>query len=137
MFLVFLILILIIASITTIFIMYNKLLPPSKLVVDKTKTTPVSKTDVKLKWTLVSNTACRDQNGNYSSLMFNETPPYFNDTLSNCKAACVSSTNFCVGIDFFPVGLPGFGNCSLLSDTPYASTINKDREFCYSYAPEL
>jgi len=135
--------------------MYNKLLTPGKkLVVDKSSTPTsnvVSKSDVKLKWTLVSNTACRDQNGNYSSLMFNQTPPYFNDTLANCKAACVSnaachysdagctssSNVFCVGIDFFPLGLPGFGNCSLLSDTPYASTMNKDREFCYSYVPEL
>ena len=82
--------------------------------------------------------------------MYAQNPPAYSDTLSNCKAACVSnaacqyvsstacassSNTFCVGIDFLPQGLPGYGKCSLLSDKPYASTMNKDSEFCYSYAP--
>ena len=88
-------------------------------------------TDSSALFTLLSNTACRDQNGNFTSLMYAQNPPAYSDTLSNCQTDCASKA-FCVGIDFFPQGLPGYGQCSLLSDKPYASTMNKDREFCYS-----
>ena len=90
-----------------------------------------TKIDSSTGFTLLGNTACRDQNGNFTSLMYAQNPPAYSDTLSNCKAACEINT-FCVGLNFFPQGLPGFGQCSLLSDKPYASTMNKDNEFCYS-----
>lgn len=100
--------------------------------VEDTAAAPASDTNTDSSaFTLLSNTACRDKNGNFTALMYAQNPPAYSDTLSNCQTACESNT-FCVGLDFFPQGLPGFGQCSLLSDKPYASTMNKDNEFCYS-----
>lgn len=143
---IFILVILIIVVIVSI-ILYNKK-TPTILTTTTTNKIVDLKVDTNPSWKFLGNAACRDKSGNYTSLMFNQHPPYYIDTLSNCQAACVSnaacqyvsnvacetsSNSFCMGVSFFSQGLPGFGKCYLLSDTPYLSDVNKDSEKCFSY----